>query len=508
MRRLITLVLGSLLSLCLLTSVHAQNTFPIISSAVVDYSQNTLTVVGTNFKTTTKVTLGAVPLTVRSATVSKIVANFPSTALPANFVPGTYFLELTFSNGFFSVFTVALGAIGPVGMNNRSVWSSTVNYAVNDAVTDGGQFWWALVANTGSEPSATNANWQLLAAKGSAGTPGAQGPPGMSVQGPAGPQGPAGAPGGIGPAGAPGGIGPAGAPGGIGPAGAPGGIGPAGAIGPPGLDTTNLVNAETSRAQSAESTLKQQEFQDTNHLQQQINAGGSTALYGDVVGVQTANSVRFLQGLPLNIGGFPLVDGQVLRYDASKSALVLGPVSSTGAGGPAGPCADYSNRFVDCGNGTVTDTVTGLIWIKNADCYQQSADFVRAYNLANTLQSGMCGLTDGSTPGTWRVPTATDWGLAPPASGSGVARKAGATNCTMPALPNTQGTGCFGTDTIPWATGVQNAQYWSSSSVFVDSTTGLPDPTQGYLADLANGGLVEGPKTGVLNFVWFVRGHQ
>ena len=29
---------------------------------------------------------------------------------------------------------------------------------------------------------------------------------------------------------------------------------------------------------------------------------------------------------------------------------------------------DNANRLVDCGNGTVTDTATGLIWLKNANC--------------------------------------------------------------------------------------------------------------------------------------------
>ena len=33
-----------------------------------------------------------------------------------------------------------------------------------------------------------------------------------------------------------------------------------------------------------------------------------------------------------------------------------------------GPCFDNTNRYVDCGNGTVTDTVTGLIWLQDADC--------------------------------------------------------------------------------------------------------------------------------------------
>ena len=37
-----------------------------------------------------------------------------------------------------------------------------------------------------------------------------------------------------------------------------------------------------------------------------------------------------------------------------------------------GACSNppgVNNRFVDCGNGTVTDTQTGLIWLKKANCF-------------------------------------------------------------------------------------------------------------------------------------------
>src|SRR5688572_9003749 len=34
----------------------------------------------------------------------------------------------------------------------------------------------------------------------------------------------------------------------------------------------------------------------------------------------------------------------------------------------AAPCADKTKRYVDCGNGTVADTMTGLIWLKQASC--------------------------------------------------------------------------------------------------------------------------------------------
>ena len=60
-------------------------------------------------------------------------------------------------------------------------------------------------------------------------------------------------------------------------------------------------------------------------------------------------------------------------------------------------------RFVDNGNGTVTDNLTGLIWLKNASCFG-----LRTWNDAlsdsNGLASGSCGLTDGSSTGDWRLP--------------------------------------------------------------------------------------------------------
>lgn len=62
-----------------------------------------------------------------------------------------------------------------------------------------------------------------------------------------------------------------------------------------------------------------------------------------------------------------------------------------------------SPRFTDNNNGTVTDNLTGLIWLKNANCFGPKT-WVDALTVANTLTSGACGLTDGSTAGQWRLP--------------------------------------------------------------------------------------------------------
>lgn len=59
-------------------------------------------------------------------------------------------------------------------------------------------------------------------------------------------------------------------------------------------------------------------------------------------------------------------------------------------------------RFIDNGNGTVTDSVTGLVWLKEANCVQ--GDWATAVAAVRTLASGQCGLNDGSAAGTWRMP--------------------------------------------------------------------------------------------------------
>ena len=60
-------------------------------------------------------------------------------------------------------------------------------------------------------------------------------------------------------------------------------------------------------------------------------------------------------------------------------------------------------RFTDNLDGTVIDNQTGLIWLKEANCFG-----LRTWNNAlsdcNGLSAGWCGLTDGSIAGDWRLP--------------------------------------------------------------------------------------------------------
>lgn len=69
--------------------------------------------------------------------------------------------------------------------------------------------------------------------------------------------------------------------------------------------------------------------------------------------------------------------------------------------------APPANRFVDNGNGTVTDTFTKLVWLIRGDCadelsWPEAVEF--ATNINGMPNMNACSLRDGSAPGVWRMP--------------------------------------------------------------------------------------------------------
>jgi hypothetical protein len=94
--------------------------------------------------------------------------------------------------------------------------------------------------------------------------------------------------------------------------------------------------------------------------------------------------------------------GQTSCWDATGS-----PISCVGTGqdGERQSGIPWPNpRFTNNYNGTITDNLTGLVWLKNADCFGKKA-WPGAMLLAHSLTSGQCGLIDGSTVGEWRLPS-------------------------------------------------------------------------------------------------------
>jgi hypothetical protein len=68
------------------------------------------------------------------------------------------------------------------------------------------------------------------------------------------------------------------------------------------------------------------------------------------------------------------------------------------------------SRFTDNRDGTVTDNLTKLVWLKNTNCFGIQ-DWQSAVLAAKSLKDGDCGpnpnfvLSDGSSAGDWRLPT-------------------------------------------------------------------------------------------------------
>lgn len=141
-------------------------------------------------------------------------------------------------------------------------------------------------------------------------------------------------------------------------------------------------------------------------------------------------------------------------------------------------------RFADNGDGTVTANLTALIWLKNANCFPMRT-WATALTDCNTLNSGECGLTDGSAEGDWRLPNVKEYvSLIDYGSWS-------------PALPNTAGTGKW-SEGDPF-TNVQSSYYWSSATRGGTATVAF------YV--LLNGGyILAHDKTDYSYHVWPVRG--
>lgn len=171
-----------------------------------------------------------------------------------------------------------------------------------------------------------------------------------------------------------------------------------------------------------------------------------------------------------------------------KSILVLAMMTVFVAVGlllPVLSSAAEEGRFTDLENGTVRDNETGLIWLKNANCFRWKG-FDKAMELASDLASGQCGLEDGSVAGDWRLPSVWEW------------EDFFVKKYRNPALSNAAGTG-------KWKPGdpfdnVQNLYYWTGSA-FPDPTGRLDNAYCVYLYY----GVVHSKERALGLYVWPVR---
>lgn len=150
-------------------------------------------------------------------------------------------------------------------------------------------------------------------------------------------------------------------------------------------------------------------------------------------------------------------------------------------------CLDKTKRYADCGNGTITDTVTGLIWLKQSNCFPAAA-WDDAKKMAAGLKNGDCGLADGSSAGDWRLPTIAEW--------EATMKNAKDLKCTGPVLTNDEGNACITAGPSSFA-GVESDYFWSSTA----------EGNTVSFGDLDHGNLLHGNSINSLR-VWPVRGGQ
>ena len=189
----------------------------------------------------------------------------------------------------------------------------------------------------------------------------------------------------------------------------------------------------------------------------------SVKVFVDMLDEDLAGKWNLLGRFTYSEGTAPEISvlGENGQANADAVRFVLRVAESAG---PDGPCYDNFNRYVDCGNGTVTDTVTGLIWTKDAGCIPPT-NFAGVHAAAASLEHGKCGLTDNSRPGDWRIPSQAEW----------VATVAAAfqLNCTLqssgiiPNLTDRTGRVCFslGQKQFDNVDAAGTALYWSATAV-------------------------------------------
>lgn len=100
-----------------------------------------------------------------------------------------------------------------------------------------------------------------------------------------------------------------------------------------------------------------------------------------------------------------MVENRVWPVKGISDGPAQVPRTAPGSGGSEKGVVWPDPRFTDNLDGTITDNLTGLIWLRepiHSNCIDRSS-WVTAISSTRLLADGLCGLTDRSQPGDWRV---------------------------------------------------------------------------------------------------------
>jgi hypothetical protein len=295
------------------------------------------------------------------------------------------------------------GPAGPAGTGFMFAgeFRAFTTYEANDVVTYFGSSYVAAVANSGAlTPDLDPANWSVMAAagatgaagttgpqgpKGDTGATGAQGPKGdtgdMGLQGPMGPQGYPGAQGIQGPKGDTGAIGATGLKGDTGPQGPQGDTGATGATG--AMGATGAAGAKGDKGDPGTGATVAVEPAGGNCANGGAKITDGSGNFAYVCSGGGGTAPRCTAGMP---GGTCSGTSQPCAYDKDCSA---------------GTCVAPTPRFIDNGNGTVTDKRTCLVWEKKTGTLGSM--------VACTSASVCTDPHDVNNAYSWSVDTASPW---------------------------------------------------------------------------------------------------
>jgi hypothetical protein len=166
--------------------------------------------------------------------------------------------------------------------------------------------------------------------------------------------------------------------------------------------------------------------------------------------------------------------------DSNGDVRIAGP-------GDSGACAALPDTFTDNGDGTISDSRTGLMWEKLSDdgsIHDQDDTYVWSDAFAVKIaalnaDSGFAGHTD------WRVPTVHELLTLLRVDPDSM-------DPNDPAIPAEFKTGCTPGCTVPTCSCTRPSSYWSSTETTVDNVAGIDATAVSFELSSA---IQQGPKT-------------